>query len=280
MKVYTNIEYVWDDKQNKLVETSSESHDYEGRVDRADIAPYDWENLSAFGGDMGVYNYWLNLLPPDVLQEMMGIFSDPMIGTYAPSQSEDYAPWYQDYSGETAMDYSQATPGGVPSSYTQPQWAEDIGDWYNPFSYIGGGQDNPEDYSFNFLPFVDIMNPSAIGVGLTEQADIDESEFAITPQTALTPDLIKSLRSSYYRPFVEAGRGELIDKFTPEFGKAKRLGSGLAGYGGRDRALGQQYSSFGAGMGQVFGNVDAQRGQARSRIGDIMGQWREALESA
>ena len=48
MKVYTNIEYKWDDEQNKLVETSSESYDYEGRVDKADIAPYDYADGTNF----------------------------------------------------------------------------------------------------------------------------------------------------------------------------------------------------------------------------------------
>ena len=43
------------------------------------------------------------------------------------------------------------------------------------------------------------------------------------------------------------------------------MGCGFDKYGGREQSLGQKYADFGAGMGQVFSNVDAQRGQARTR---------------
>ena len=282
MKVYTNIEYKWDDEQNKLVETSSESYDYEGRVDKADIAPYDYAEGSQFGGDMGVYNYWLNLLPPDVQQEMMSIFSDVghTPGSQDPSYSygnspAQYAPWYQEYSGEEGVDYSAF--GG--DNYEQPQWAEDIGSWYNPWSHVGA-LDRPEDYSFNFLPYVDIMSGSAIGQGLSEAQDLQSADTAFTPQTAITPDLIKRLQSSYYRPLIETQRQELSSQMRPKLGQARRMGSGFAGYGGRAREEEGIWNQFSAGMGQSFGQADELRGRARGEIGDIMNQWRQALQTA
>ena len=278
MKVYTNIEYVWDEEQNKLVETSSESHDYEGRVDRAMPAgPFNYDIGAQYGDPTpsynqpyaGVYNYWLNLLPPDVLQEMMGIFSDP-IGQATSFANIPYADWYTQQTGETSY--------GTPGEGEEAQWAQDIGSWYTPLSQTGVGSSGSE-YSWNFMPYMDIMSGEQIGMGLSEALDLD-ADVALTPQTALTPELVKRLQTSYYRPMIETNRANLIAGMQPELAKAKSLGKGFAGYGGRAKAEGGLWDQFSAGMGQSFGQVDQLRGQARGEIGDIMNQWRQAMETA
>ena len=88
MRIYTEINWQWDDEQDKLVEVSSESQEYEGNVDLAmpegddDAGYFDLEYLTGgttvnpMGSTAPIYNYWLNQLPQDVLQEIYGIFSE------------------------------------------------------------------------------------------------------------------------------------------------------------------------------------------------------------
>jgi hypothetical protein len=355
MKVYTGIEYKWDDDSNALVEISSESYDYEGRIAMAqppngpedDMFGFDPGDVTEgqFGMDAtaGTYNYWLNLLPPDVLNEMMGIFSDVgNVGGYGAQAtvpqliaggdvsgqwggSDAFNPfagvpgmeWYNPYSAvgpvggwgeddaESQFDawaastgyegtYEDAFGAGAGLAQEWAEWAEsgaggDISSPYHLYNYMMGqpqfyGEINqPSSWGFptvawNFLPYIDIMSGESVAQGLGEAGDLGT---ALPSQTALTPDLIKRLRGSYYRPYVEAGREELSSEIRPQIEAAQtQIGKGIDVYGGRARAEESLWNQFGAGMGGIFANVEGQRGEARGAIGDIMGQWRQALEQA
>ena len=127
------------------------------------------------------------------------------------------------------------------------------------------------------------MSGSQIGQGLSEVGDLNTP---LTPQTSLTPELIKQTRGSYYRPWLEASRDELGASLhtglegSPGQQGASYIGRGLEGYGGRRRAEEDVWSQYYAGYGKALGNIENQRAQSRGRLGDIIAQWRQALSSA
>ena len=330
------------------------------------LAGENWEGAADWnqGSSAPVYNYWMNQLPPDVLNELYGIFTD--VGNYSGggSAGEQLAAgnWYNPYFGGDAAynnpgDASTYGGGagnpmyeGMPAGWqmwnqTGPiggyggdnydnvlQWAQEMG--YEGDLTPGAGQDAAEQFynwtqsediydswlsaegfgdagdgtnisnqsyqmynalmgvpewqsssgvGFNFAPWVDIMSGSSIGQGLSEVGDLITP---LTPQTSLTPELIKQTRGSYYRPWLEASRDELgaglhstLEGTVGSRG-ASYIGKGLQNYGGRRRAEEDAWSQYYAGFGKALGNIEQNRAQARGRLGDIIGQWRQALSSA
>jgi hypothetical protein len=83
MKIYTSVEYIWDDNQGKLVEINSESHEYNGDVARCshaggggDIAHLDVDDLYSSNpgqiSQMPTYTSYMNQIPQDLLSELLG----------------------------------------------------------------------------------------------------------------------------------------------------------------------------------------------------------------
>ena len=328
-----------------------------------------WEGGSSWGAgsQAPVYNYWLNQLPPDVLNEIYGIFTD--VGSYGGggAQGEQLAAgnWYNPFYGGDAYynNPGYASTYGGPGTPGDPDWAgmpqgwqmwnqtgpvggwggsnyENVLQFANDYGYSGdltpgAGQEAAEAFynwtqsddiydawfaanaygdanadgtdisgqsyqmynalmgvpqwqdnegiGFNFAPWVDVMSGSQIGQGLSEVGDLNTP---LTPQTSLTPELIKQTRGSYYRPWLEASRDELGASLhtglegSPGQQGASYIGRGLEGYGGRRRAEEDVWSQYYAGYGKALGNIENQRAQSRGRLGDIIAQWRQALSSA
>ena len=325
-----------------------------------------WEGAADWnqGSTAPVYNYWMNQLPPDVLNELYGIFTDVVSYGGSGSWGEQLAAggWYNPFYGADGYynnpgDASTFGGGagnpmyeGMPAGWQMWSQTGPVGGWnpneghhqqvidwaisqgyegdltagagqeaadafynwtqnnelfdnatvnwgddnttdissqayvvYNMLMGVPEFQSNSEGIGFNFAPWVDIMSGSSIGQGLSEVGDLVTP---LTPQTSLTPELIKQTRGSYYRPWLEASRDELgaglhsTLEGTVGTRGASYVGKGLQNYGGRRRAEEDAWSQYYAGFGKALGNIEQNRAQARGRLGDIIAQWRQALSSA
>jgi|TARA_R100000501_G_C2584041_1_gene86292 hypothetical protein len=80
MKIYTEVNYEWDNKENKLVEVSSKSHDYKGDVAllQSYTGPQDYGNLWEMQQDPEAFSAWLStefgLSPGSDIQDYTSYF--------------------------------------------------------------------------------------------------------------------------------------------------------------------------------------------------------------
>ncbi len=108
----------------------------------------------------------------------------------------------------------------------------------------------------------------ALGVGA--ESKHDPSMF-----TAFTPDMFKKLRTEHYQPELEEARGSLIDQLIGKQKRAKGVGSGFAGYGGREAAVKGAEESYRGGVEDIYTGIEQKKAQSLQSIYDVLSQYED-----
>lgn len=93
--------------------------------------------------------------------------------------------------------------------------------------------------------------------------------------TAFTPEMFKKLRTEYYQPELEEKRGSLIDQLIGKQRKARAVGGGFAGYGGREAASQAVETGYRGGVEDIYAGIEQKKAAGLQSIYDVLSQYEE-----
>ena len=93
--------------------------------------------------------------------------------------------------------------------------------------------------------------------------------------TAFTPEMFKKLRTEHYQPELEQKRGSLLDTLIGKQKRAKDVGGGFAGYGGREAAGRSVEEDYRGGVKDIYTDIGQQKAQGLQSIYDVLGQYED-----
>lgn len=175
-------------------------------------------------------------------------------GTETPYQDEISG--YEFSSVDDAYEAYLKSLGYDPTTQTQEEFTSQGVETVVPFGSI-----NPFDREsmVSGIEAAHGMNPADIGLSRNV--------------TELTPEMFRKLRPEYYQSDVTEGRGSLLGNLLKKVRLSKEKGSGLAGYGGRQRGVSEAETQYSAGMEDVYAGIDQQRASALQSIYDVVGDY-------
>ena len=90
-----------------------------------------------------------------------------------------------------------------------------------------------------------------------------------------TTDMFKKLESGTYTQDVEQGREPLLDTLIKRNQLASATGSGIEGYGQRERAKVRAEEQYIAGVENIYTGIESQKSDALQDIMNVLQQYRE-----
>ena len=184
--------------------------------------------------------------------------------------------WYYDMSGHFGDSEGTLRYGKIPGLTSRADWEHSTE--YGGETYAGaegdtsGQQAAYEAYKQDIPTAQSSMWDSeqfAEGVGLAKGKETPPGKTF----TQFTPEMFKKLRTEYYQPQIEEGRGSLLSQLTERGRLASAKGGALAGYGGREKAsqIGQQ--QYYGGMEDIYAGIEREKAQGLQSIYDVLGQY-------
>lgn len=110
---------------------------------------------------------------------------------------------------------------------------------------------------------IDIFDPQSLMAGFERAGMEGVTKDMFTPFKASD---IRGIVPSYYTGELEAARGNLATDLSSNIAKAAGLGAGFAGYGGREVAKERARDVYGAGVENVYANIDEARALAAQNL--------------
>ena len=96
--------------------------------------------------------------------------------------------------------------------------------------------------------------------------------------TEFTPEMFKKLRTEYYQPQIEEGRGTLLSRLSEKQRLSSAKGGALSGYGGREKASQVGQRQYYRGMEDIYSGIEEQKAQGLQDIYDVLGQYETITE--
>ena len=145
------------------------------------------------------------------------------------------------------------------------------GDWGEVWQSLQGGyggEDPTESFSKYWVDPseadpIDLFDPQSVMAGFERAGMEGVTKDMFTPFKASD---IRGIVPSYYTGELEAARGNLAADLSSSIAKASGLGAGFAGYGGREVAKERARDVYGAGVENVYANIDEARALAAQNL--------------
>lgn len=188
--------------------------------------------------------------------------------------------WYYDTSGIPGHEYTgeQGTLryGKIPGISPKGDWEHSTG--YGDETYVGtegdvrGEQAAYEAYKQDIPTTQSTMWDSeqfAEGIGLATGKETPPGKTF----TQFTPEMFKKLRTEYYQPQIEEGRGSLLSQLSERQRMASARGGALAGYGGREKAGEVAQQGYYRGMEDIYSGIEQEKAAGLQSIYDVLSQY-------
>ena len=91
--------------------------------------------------------------------------------------------------------------------------------------------------------------------------------------TEWKPEMFRELKTGFYEPEIAKKRSTLAERLIGRTEQARGLGGDIAGYGGRQRAVGQERAGFTKGVEDIYADVGQKQTAALQNIYDVIDQY-------
>ena len=184
--------------------------------------------------------------------------------------------WYEEETspgGGTTLRYGMIP--GLEQKYSTSSWAEYEGEQYGTMGEAYGAYKSQ-------LPGAGetIFDPASFVGGIETAQGMDVGTEDPEAFTAFTPEMFKKLRTEYYQPELEEKRGSLIDQLIGKQRKARAIGGGFAGYGGREAASQAVETGYRGGVEDIYAGIEQKKAAGLQSIYDVLSQYEAIGEPA
>jgi hypothetical protein len=275
MKIYNEVNWEWSNKENKLVETSSSSEEYNGDVELYRESSFNRSREdypTPYGGNYSTSYLTPHWLMSDITQLLK---KDPL--SKEAFEEKYFSDEFDPTGKKRRTRYYYDEFPGVEGSFVEndPSIYSDISGYkyHSKDAAYADYLKTAEAYDQGFSTGNPFDRESFVS-GIQEARGIEPGAGAPAEAfTELTPQMLKSLRTEHYQPQLEAGRTSLLDQLMKSNRLASAAGGSFAGYGGREkgrRAAGRGYRT---GVEDIYSRIDEAKARSLQDIYDVLGQY-------